>query len=482
MSSTMKQEVEVVTRIPLVVDLDGTLIKVDTLHEALVQLASTKPLQMLRVLLLLKQGPAALKAAVADHVLPDPATVPIDEKVIAIIKQARREKRKVYLATAADRRVAEAVANSIGEFDGVFASEEGTNLKGKTKADCLIAAFGMHGFDYVGNATADFPVWRAARIPLICGGSPSLVQRISRELPDTVALGLRKFTIGPYVTALRPHQWLKNMLVALPAIAGHDFSIGTLITLLIAFASFSFGASGVYLINDMFDLAHDRAHVEKRYRSLAAGTIPISNGVLLLSFMATLSVGLALMLSCGFMLALAAYLALSMIYSLYLKRKLMLDVVALAVLYGIRVLAGGAATGIALSHWLVGFCFFFFLSLALMKRATETISLPEIGGGNIKGRGYRRTDLPIINGLTSASGFVAVLVLALYINSPEIKLFYQRPDLLWGICILLVYWLGRAFLITGRGEMQQDPVVFAATDRMSMLTGALVAIVFLFAL
>jgi len=171
-----------------------------------------------------------------------------------------------------------------------------------------------------------------------------------------------------------------------------------------------------------------------------------------------------------------------MSYSLYLKRKLMIDVVALAALYGIRVLAGSVATGVVLSHWLAGFCFFIFLSLALMKRTTEIILLPASSEDKIKGRGYRRADFPTINALTAASGFVAVLVLALYINSPEVKVLYHRPDLLWGICIILVYWLGRAFFLTGRGEMRQDPVIFAATDWRSLLAGILVVAIFLVAL
>ena len=160
----------------------------------------------------------------------------------------------------------------------------------------------------------------------------------------------------------------------------------------------------------------------------------------------------------------------------------MVDVVALAALYGIRVLAGSAVTSIILSQWMVGFCFFIFLSLALMKRTTEIIALPEDSGNNIKGRGYRRTDLPVLVALTVASGFVGVLVLALYINSPDVTIGYQRPDMLWGICIALVYWLGRAFFLTGRGEMRQDPVIFAATDRNSLLTGLVIVILFLAAI
>jgi 4-hydroxybenzoate polyprenyltransferase len=240
-----------------------------------------------------------------------------------------------------------------------------------------------------------------------------------------------------------------------------------------AFVSFSLGASCIYLVNDMLDVPHDRVHAEKRRRPLAAGTMSIVQALVLVCVTIMLSISLSLMLPPAFLLALGVYLALSMSYSVYLKRKLMVDVVALAALYGLRVVAGGAAVGIHLSDWLVGFCFFIFLSLALMKRTTEIMTLSEDAAGNVKGRGYRRADLPVLQALTTASGFVAVLVLALYINSPEVKLLYRHPEVLWGVCMILVYWLGRAFFLTGRGEMRQDPVIFAATDRISLLSGAL---------
>jgi 4-hydroxybenzoate polyprenyltransferase/phosphoserine phosphatase len=480
--TTMDQRVESATEVPLVVDLDGTLIKVDSLHEACVQFASKKPLDALRALLKLREGRAAFKAAVAEHAPLDAETVPVDEAVLEAIEQARRDGRKVYLATASDRRMAEQFANAIGEFDGVFASDYGINLKGAAKADCLVAAFGEHGFDYIGNAAADFPVWRVARTALVSGASPRLTDQVSRQFPDVVVLRTRARAIAPYLLALRPHQWLKNTLVALPTIAAHDFSMAGLVTVAIAFLSFSLGASSVYLANDMLDLPHDRAHPQKRHRSIAAGLVPLSEAAGLLAVTAGLSIALAFMLPWAFLLVLISYFALSMSYSLYLKRKLMIDVVALAALYGIRVVAGAAATGVVLSHWLVGFCFFIFLSLALVKRTAEMVALSPDSVGKIKGRGYRRDDLPTITALTAASGLVAVLVLALYVNSPEVKALYRYPDLLWGISVILVYWLGRVCFLTGRGEMDQDPVLFAATDRVSLMSGVLVAIVFLVAL
>jgi 4-hydroxybenzoate polyprenyltransferase len=478
----MNKKTKAASKIPLVVDLDGTLIKTDTLHEALVQLVSRKPIQALRALFKLPHGRAAFKAAIADHVLPDVGTVPVDEAVFEAIKQARKKGRKVYLATAADQRFAEAIADSIGEFDGVFASAHGINLKGKAKADRLVAAFGAHGFDYIGNDAADLAVWRVARTALVVGAPSRRMQRLSRELPNAIALGTRKRSIASYLRALRPHQWLKNGLIALPTFAAHDFSLSGLITVLIAFTSFSLAASSIYLINDILDLPHDRAHPEKRYRSLAAGTVPLSHAISLLALVAGLSIVLALMLPWAFILILIAYFCFSMSYSLYLKRKLMIDVVALAMFYGIRVLAGGAATGIALSHWLVGFCFFIFLSLALVKRIAEIMALTPTSVGHLKGRGYRREDCQTMIALTAASGFVAVLVLALYINSPEVAALYRNPELLWGVCIILVYWLGRVYFLAGRGEMHEDPIIFAITDRVSLLAGALVLAVLLVAI
>ena len=478
----MDQEIESIAAIPLVVDMDGTLIKVDSLHEAFIQLSSKKPLCALRAVLKLNQSRAAFKAAIADHILPDSGMMPVDDFVLEAIKQARTKGRKVYLATAADLRFAETIANSICKFDGIFASENGINLKGQAKADRLIAAFGVRGFDYIGNDASDIPAWRAARTALVSGAPPGLMRRLRTEFPTMLTLSESRRSIGSYVRALRPHQWLKNALVALPTFAAHDFSAGGLSRVLLALVSFSLAASTVYLVNDMLDLHHDRAHSQKRHRPLAAGLIPLSHGVGLLGVTAALSVALALLLPRTFTMVLGTYFVLSVSYSLYLKRKLMIDVVTLAALYGSRVLAGGAVTGIALSHWLVGFCFFIFLSLALVKRTAEMIALPAANNVNIKGRGYRREDLQTIPALTAASGFISVLVLALYIASTEVSALYRYPELLWGVCVILVYWLGRIYFLAGRGEMHQDPVIFAATDRISLLAGALMVAIFLIAL
>ncbi len=421
--------------VPLVIDLEGALLKSDVFHEALVHVITRQPLQAAQALLMLTKGFAAFKGWVTDLLLPHTRMVPINEAVREVMRQARRDGRKVYLATRADKRVARMVAEEMGDFDGVFASDDGTGLVGKSRACCLVDALGAHGFDYIGNASVDVPVWRVARSAMIAGATSGAVERLRRDVPSAINLDRRASIPQSCVVSLRPHQWIKNILVALPAIAGHDLSLGTLLATLLAFASFSLGASGMYLINDALDVHNDRAHSTKRHRPLAAGLLSFSHVAILCSGSLIVSIALASVLPSAFAAVLIGYFGLTLSYSLYLKRKLMVDVVTLAALYGVRVVAGGVATGIALSHWLVGFCFFIFLSLALMKRATEVQRQPESSVEKIMGRGYRREDLAIMNALLCASGFVGVLILALYINSPDVKLLYARPDLLWGMSL-----------------------------------------------
>jgi 4-hydroxybenzoate polyprenyltransferase len=478
----MDARAELNDRIPLVVDLDGTLSNVNPFHEAVLQFILRKPIPALQTLLRLKAGRAAFNFALAAQVNPDCDNLSINPDVLDTITQARREGRKVYLATAADKRFAEAVASSIGMFDGVFAAEHGISLKGKAKADRLVAAFGVSGFDYCGSAAAHIPIWREARHALISAAPSQLVKRLSLELPNLVVLSPREFSAKAAFFLTRPHQWLKNTLLFVPAIAAHQFDAGTLSLLLTAFISFSLVASSAYVFNDMLDLQHDRAHSEKRHRALAAGALSLSNCLALFFLLATSAIISALTLNWGFVLCLVGYYSLSISYSLYLKRKLMIDVVALAALYGIRVIAGGVATSIVPSDWMIAFCFFMFLSLALVKRATEMRASPATEFGNIPGRGYRRNDLPVISAMMIGSGLVGILVLGLYLNSPEVKLLYHRPFILWGICAILTYWMGRIFVLTERGEMRQDPVIFAATDWISQLAAGLIAAIFLVAI
>ncbi len=264
------------------------------------------------------------------------------------------------------------------------------------------------------------------------------------------------------ISALRPHQWVKNTLVALPAVALHRFDP---IPIAFAFVSLSMAASACYLCNDVADIAADRKHPRKRKRVIASGAMPAPFALWLAGALLIPSIGLAVALGRGFALALGLYLLLAGLYGLYLKRVMMLDVIVLAMLYGLRVVAGAEATQIALSHWLVGFCLFLFLCLALVKRIAD-----------MHGRPYRADDAQALTSLMAASGFAAVTMLELYIN--DAPALYMYPELLWGICILLTYWLMRICLIAARGKMHDDPVVFALTDRPSWVVGILTAAIF----
>ncbi len=260
-------------------------------------------------------------------------------------------------------------------------------------------------------------------------------------------------------SALRSHQWLKNTLVALPAIALHQIDV---VAILLAFVSFCLMASAVYLINDICDYKQDRKHPTKRRRAIASGAISRERAIVISGVLCVTSMAVALALPANFMSALAIYFILACWYCLGLKHIMMLDVVILAMLYGIRVLAGAEATQIHLSQWLIGFCFFLFLCLALCKRIAD------------RRKPYEQDDT--LTALMAAAGFVSVLMLALYINySPDL---YRYPWMLWGICVVLTYWIGRICLITSRGKMHDDPVVFAATDGASWLCGGITAAIF----
>ncbi|MCW2246385.1 4-hydroxybenzoate polyprenyltransferase/phosphoserine phosphatase [Azospirillum fermentarium] len=459
--------------VPLVVDLDGTLLKTDLLYEALFVLLATHPLTALRTPLWLREGKAAFKARLADAVLLDLRTLPVNEAVLDLIQEAKAAGRRVYLASASDRRYVQAFADHMGGFDGVYASDGVTNLGAGNKARSLVALFGEGGFDYVGNSMADVPVWQVARTAYAVNASGAVVRAARAASADVRVLEGRTAGVGDYLRAMRLHQWAKNLLILVPGLAAHTFSAGALWHALLAFLSFSLCASSVYLLNDLLDLRSDRQHASKRLRPFAAGTVPLSHGMALFPVLLVASVAAALLLSPAFVAVLAGYYGLTLAYSLALKRHLIIDVVTLSSLYGVRLVAGGVAFGVALSEWLIAFSTFFFLSLALVKRVTELIGRRRAGKGDPAGRAYTLDDLPVLEMLAASSGFVSVLVLALYINSPEVMMLYRHPQLLWCGGLVLIYWLCRIMVLTHRGQMNDDPVIYAVTDRVSLSCGVL---------
>lgn len=463
----------------LVVDMDCTLVRSDTLHEAILSLISKTPINIISIIGWLWHGKAGFKRRLADHCLADVETLPLNTTVLEYIRHASDGRRKISLVSAADHRQAEALAAHLALFDevhGTGATQVGDkNLGGKAKAAFLVSCYGKGGFDYVGDNWADIPVWASARRAVTVGVGPRL-----RSAAEAVAPSIEHLDpppdvmarVKPYLKALRPHQWAKNLLVFAPVAAAQDF--GAIGAALVAFIAFSLVASSVYLVNDLLDLQADRLHPRKRERPFAAGDIPLAHGVTGAATLFILAFAFAgIFAPAAFTGVLALYYGATFAYSLLLKRKLIVDVLALAGLYTLRILGGAAATGLVLSPWMLGFSMFLFLSLAAIKRQAELTDQLRSGRTDTAGRAYQTDDLPVLRGVAISAGQAAVLIFALYINSPPVAVLYSRPELLWLVCPVLLYWVTRMVMVTHRGRMTDDPIIFAARDRMSQISGIL---------
>lgn len=459
---------------PLVVDLDGTLLKSDILVESFFSLLTVNPKAALAALPELRAGRAALKARIADAAMVELHGLPFDEDVLAYLRAEKAKGRRIYLASAADRRLVAAVAEHVGLFDGAFGSDGGVNLSGRHKAELLCREFGKGGFDYIGNAWVDMPIWRCCARPIAANAPASLVRQLKRHYPAVRILGSQKPRLADYARAMRVHQWLKNLLILVPPAAAHVLDAGSWGLAVLAFIAFSLCASSVYLLNDLLDLGNDRQHPTKRHRPLASGAIPVLHGIVLIPALLLAALTLGLATSPQFVMVLTLYYLTTTAYSLVLKRRLLVDVVILSVLYTLRIFAGGVAVGVPISPWLMGFSVFLFLCLAIVKRYTELEACARQGRQMPRGRGYMVSDAPMLGSLGAAAGYGAVLVLALYINSPEVRALYATPQYLWLACLLLLYWVSRMLMIAHRGEMHDDPVIFAIKDRGSLMIGALV--------
>lgn len=463
--------------IPLCVDLDGTLIRSDLLIESALNLIRQNPLYLFRFAGWLLRGKAHLKHEIAARASIDVASLPYELRLLAWLRDKGSARRRV-LCTASDKKLAETVATHVGGFDEVISSDGVRNLGGRNKAETLTARFGERGFDYVGNAAPDLHVWRHARKGIVVNAAPAVLRQARQacEVEQVFEQPGNRWRI--WIKALRVHQWLKNLLVFLPLMAAHlVLSAEALLRSTLAFVCFCLCASGVYLFNDLIDLNADRAHPRKCLRPFAAGTLPLGAGLVAAPVLTIAAFALALALAPLFALVLLGYFGLTLAYSFAFKRVGMLDAVVLAALYTIRIIAGTAAIHIGASFWLLAFSMFLFLSLAMIKRYTELDALAKNGSYRSTGRGYAVGDLPLIQSLGGASGYLAVLVLALYINSSASEALYRHPQVLWLLCPLLLYWISRTWLIAHRGNMHDDPVVFALTDRVSRLVLVLCAFV-----
>lgn len=460
---------------PLVVDLDGTLIKTDLLIESANERLIANPLNTFKMLSWLQQSKAHLKAHLAELSQIDPVSLPYNKAVVAWLHQQKALGRTIILATASHRLLADKVANHLGFFDEVLATEGELNLKAQNKRDVLVERFAERGFDYVGNDKPDIVVWQSARKAYMVTSSPAFICRVKALGNLEEVFSAERLPLGLSLTkALRPHQWIKNLLIFVPLLAAHRFTDGvSLFNSALAFVIFGLTASSVYILNDLADVADDRHHHRKRFRPFASGNLSLLSGwlawpLLLLTAFFLGSVFLPL----SFTGVLGAYFVLTLAYSLQLKQTAMLDVLTLAGLYTIRIIAGAAAIAVPLSFWLLTFSMFVFLSLAFIKRFSELKSARHNGHeGNIRGRGYVHQDLELVSSMGSSAGYLSVLVLALYIQDAHTSELYAAPQLIWLACPILLYWISRAWLIAHRGQMHDDPIVFAIKDWVSWIVG-----------
>lgn len=469
---------------PLVVDLDGTLIKTDLTLETIGQYLARRPWGLFTLMAWLARGRPYLKARLNECTAIDAGTLPYSEPVLEWLKAEKAAGRRLVLATASHQSLADAVARHVGIFDEVLGTSGDINLKSSAKRDELVRRYGAKGFDYAGNSTADIAIWSSAAQAHVVSASSRLIRQAQSLAPGgRVFSPDRKSQIPCLIRTLRPHQWIKNLLIFLPVLGAHAFeSVETLIRAGLAFLAFGFAASSAYVLNDLTDISSDRQHHRKRNRAFSAGDLDIWMGWMLWPSLLVAALALsALALPVRFMAALGVYYAVTLAYSFRLKRMVLVDVLTLAGLYTLRIIAGGAAVGIPLTFWILAFSMFLFVSLAFIKRFSEIASRSDEENRVLPGRGYRNSDRELVASLGATSGYLAVLVLALYVNDPQTAALYRSPKIIWLACPLLMLWISRAWLIAHRREMHDDPIVFALKDRMSWLIAALFVAVFVLA-
>lgn len=465
--------------VPLCVDLDGTLVRTDLLVESWFAHLKHSALLTLLTPFWLIIGKARLKHEIAQRADLDVHSLPYHSAFLEYLRDQHRQGRELVLTTASHEKYAKQVAAHLGIFNEVMASNRQTNFSGAGKRRLLVKRFGEGGFDYAGNSHADIEIFPHARRAILV--DPELgVEQTAKKFGNVERVFCHEPSgFAAYVRAMRPHQWIKNLLVFVPLAAAHELgNLALLGQTILAFVAFGLCASSVYLLNDLLDLPADRAHTRKRSRPFASGAASVKVGVSLIPLLLAAAVGIAAVLPTAFLAALAGYYISTLAYSLWLKGKVLVDVMVLAGLYTLRILAGAAAVAITPSFWLLAFSMFLFLSLAMVKRYSELLDLMGAGKNAAKGRGYEVTDLATVQSLGAAGGYCAVLVLALYINSDDVRINYARPEMIWLLCPLLLYWISRMWQRAGRGEMHDDPIVFALKDRISRWVGvAFVAVV-----
>ena len=464
---------------PIAVDLDGTLIHTDTLHESCLQLFHHHPAQIFLLPLWLVRGKAYLKTKLSERTTLDFDSLPYNLELIDWLKEQKALGHQLILCTASDIRVADAIAEHIDLFDEVIASDGQTNLAGINKREALVNRFGEHGFIYVANSNADLEVWQSSAKAVVVNANSNLIKKAIKLTEVAKIFPSPAITLDCWRRVLRVHQYLKNLLLFLPLLASHQvMQVQSLALLLLAFVSFSLCASAVYITNDLMDLESDRQHPRKRKRPFASGVVPIKYGAILAPIILIISFLLALVVGSHFYGWLLAYFLITIAYSLRLKRYLLIDCLTLATLYTLRIIAGAAAIDIPLSFWLLAFSIFIFLSLAFIKRYAELEVQIHQGNEKAHGRAYLVSDAPLIQTLGISAGYASILLLALYLNSETVISLYATPEIIWLAVPLMLFWVSWMWMKAHRGEMHDDPIVFAIKDKTSLAILLLLAIIF----
>jgi 4-hydroxybenzoate polyprenyltransferase len=458
----------------LCVDLDGTLIRGDVFWECILALLRTRPVTLLLIPFWLLSGRAALKHQLAARIHLNPASLPYRQQVLDLLHREKAAGRRIALATAADRELAESIASHLGLFDEVHASNGQLNLKGANKAAFLAERFAETGFEYVGDSEADVEVWRSARGAYVVGTETRAKQAAAVTTLKATILEPRTSFGAPFrtsfrtwINALRGHHWAKNLLLFLPLALSHNLAFESVMRTLVGFALYGLCASGLYILNDLLDLHSDREHPWKKERPFAAGDISIPEGLLAALLLLSVALGLGFLLDIQFGLALVGYSTLTMLYSFYLKKIALLDVFVLSSFYSFRILAGALISATPLSQWFLAFSMFFFLSLAMAKRYSELLHASGLVTAGNSGRGYHTGDRELLLALGVGSSFSAVVIFSLYVHSQDVRLLYSSPELLTLLCPIVLYWLSRIWLLAHRGELREDPVTLAIRDPVS---------------
>jgi len=450
----------------LCVDLDGTVIRGDLLWECIVALLKARPITLFLLPMWLLRGRAYLKRQLAERVHLDPSRLCYRDQVLELLRQEKASGRRIALVTAADHELAESVSSYLGLFDEVHGSDGRVNLKGLAKGAFLAERFAACGFDYMGDSASDVAVWRHAQAAYVVG-TPVRAGQAAAVTTLKANIVTDRASWRTWVNALRGHHWAKNLLLFLPLALSHNLNVVPILRNAIGFVLYGLCASGLYILNDLLDLHSDREHPWKKERPFAAGEISIPEGLAASFALLCSALGVGLLLDVQFGLALFGYAALTMLYSLYLKKIALLDVFVLSSFYSFRILAGALISSTPLSQWFLAFSLFLFLSLAMAKRYSELLHANDLVASGNSGRGYRVDDRELLLSLGVGSSFSAVVILSLYVHSPEVRVLYLSPEYLFLLCPIVLYWLSRTWLLAHRGELREDPVTLAIRDRVS---------------